>query len=322
MAPPRLRKNKREKKSKIVQILEFVPVYLAFHLSTLLPLRAGHLLSQILGSLFYYVVSRRRRIAIENLRHVFHDQKTTREIRVLARLSYYSFVASVFETAKFVTFLNSPQGKKRIQATQEGLGSLFEKARNIHQRAKGCIFVTPHIGNWEFLPFVSFSIGIPLVIVARPLDNPYLEKWLFAHREASGQVIVPKTNSIYLLRRALRQGKSIGMLPDQSTMRAISVDYLGRKATTTPIPALLAILYKRPIVVVACCRKSKDFRFEAFVSDPIWPEIQTDEKTEIFRMTELMNSEMEAIIRRYPEQYFWVHDRWKRYQTKREISPR
>ena len=316
------RKNGKKEKSKLVQLFEFVSVYLAFHLSALLPLRMGHFLSGILGSLCYVFVPRRRRIAVENLRAVFQEDKSPEEITALARQSCYSFIASLFETAKFVSFLNSPRGRKRIQAAGEGLDSFFQKAREIHQKSKGCIFVTPHLGNWEFLPFVGYSAGIPLVIIVRPLDNLYLERWLFSHREASGQVIIPKTNSIYLLQRALRQGKSIGMLPDQSTMQAIVVDYLGRKATTTPIPALLAVLYNRPIVVVACCRKSKRFRFDPFVSDPIWPVVHEDEKREIFRLTEAMNREMGTIVRRYPEQYFWMHDRWKTYRTKKELSLR
>jgi KDO2-lipid IV(A) lauroyltransferase len=319
---PSARKSGKKEKSKLVQIFEFVSVYLAFHLSALLPFRMGHFLSEILGSLCYFFVPRRRGIAVENLRAVFLTHKTPQEIRTLARRSCYSFIASLFETAKFVSFLNSPRGRKRIQAAQAGLDSFFEKAKEIHRQSKGCIFVTPHVGNWEFLPFVGFGVGIPLVIVVRPLDNPYLERWLFSHREASGQIILPKTNSIYLLQRALRQGKSIGMLPDQSTMQAIAVDYLGRQATTTPVPALLAILHNRPIVVVACCRKSQDFRFDAFVSDPIWPEVYEDEKREIFRLTEAMNREMGTIVRRYPEQYFWMHDRWKTYRTKKELSLR
>lgn len=309
-----------KRKSNLVQVFEFLPFYLLFRCAEVLPLRSGHLASRVLGNLFYYLAPRRRKIAVENLRYVFQDQKSAREITALARRSCYSFIASLFDTAKFVSLIKSAEGRKRLETDHEGLKPLLQKAKEIHERAGGCIFVTPHVGNWEFLPFVGFSAGIPLVIVVRPLDNQYLQKWLFARREASGQIIVPKTNSMYLLQRALRQGKSIGMLPDQSTMQAISVDYLGRKATTTPIPALLAVRYNRPIVVVACCRKSEDFRFDGFVSDPIWPSAQGEEKAEIFRLTEAMNGEMELIVRRYPDQYFWVHDRWKTYQTKKELS--
>jgi KDO2-lipid IV(A) lauroyltransferase len=122
------------------------------------------------------------------------------------------------------------------------------------------------------------------------------------------------------LRRALRQGKSVGMLPDQRTIRAIWVEYFGRQATTTPVPAMLALQYRRPIVVAACCRRSRDFRFEGFVSDPIWPDTEGAEEAEVFRLTREMNRAMEAIVRRYPEQYLWMHNRWKAYRTNKDLS--
>ena len=122
------------------------------------------------------------------------------------------------------------------------------------------------------------------------------------------------------LQMSLRRGKSVAMLPDQSTMKAISVEYLGRKATTTPVPAILAFRYNRPIVVVACWRESGDFHYKVFVSDPIWPQPQQGEKAEVFRLTEAMNREMGAIVQRHPEQYLWMHDRWKRYSRKNEMS--
>ena len=109
------------------------------------------------------------------------------------------------------------------------------------------------------------------------------------------------------------------MLPDQSTMKGISINFFGSRATTTPVPAILAITYKRPIVVVACCRKKGDYQYEGFVCDPIWPGKYTSEKAEIFRLTEEMNLTMESIIRKYPEQYLWIHNRWKTYRNKKEL---
>jgi KDO2-lipid IV(A) lauroyltransferase len=129
---------------------------------------------------------------------------------------------------------------------------------------------------------------------------------------------MPKKNSFFALQETLKKGKSIGMLPDQSTMKGILVDFFGRKATTTPVPALLAISHKRPIVVVACCRKQGG-RFEGFVSDPIWPKDNESEKAEIFRLTQEMNRNMELIIKKYPGQYLWMHNRWKTYKNKKEF---
>jgi len=194
---------------------------------------------------------------------------------------------------------------------------LLQKAKEIHDASGGCIFVTPHIGNWEYLPHVSAVVGIPLVVVARPLSNAYLERLIYSRRTDTGQVIVPKKNALFALQRTLQEGKSIGMLPDQSTRQGVSVDFFGRKASTSPVPAILSILYKRPIVVVACCRKANGKEFEGVVSDPLWPGPFESEKEEILRLTEAMNSQMEAIIRKYPDQYFWIHDRWKIYRSHR-----
>jgi Kdo2-lipid IVA lauroyltransferase/acyltransferase len=313
------RRRKRQKKSKLVQLLEFLPVYLAFQLVKLTPLTLGHRASRLLGSLFYYLAPRRRRIALENLRHAFTQTKSDAEIDTIARTSCYSLIASLFETAKLHVMLRDPCGRMRLDALREELDALFCKAKVVHEQSGGCIFVTPHIGNWEFLIFGSVSAGIPVVVVARPLDNQYLENWLYGYRHASGQDVVARMNSMYLLQTALRRGKSIAMVPDQSTMKAISVEYLGRPATTTPIPALLAVRNNRPIVVVACCRKSENFDYEGFVSDPIWPEPQQEEKAELFRLTKAINREMESIVRRYPEQYLWMHDRWKKYRSRGEL---
>jgi len=96
----------------------------------------------------------------------------------------------------------------------------------------------------------------------RPLDNPYLERALFSSRIASGQIILPKTNAMFSLERLLRKGKSIGMLPDQSTSRGLRVKFFGANATVTPIPALLAMRHGRPVVVVAACRTDDPYYFE------------------------------------------------------------
>jgi KDO2-lipid IV(A) lauroyltransferase len=310
-----MERKKISKKGRLLELTEFFSVCAVFRLAQTFPPRAGHAISRVLGHALYAVVPKRRRIALENLRRIYAKEKSEREVRALARRSCYSFIASMFETAKLLSYLRNIEESKGILAARLGLEPLLQKAKQIHDQTGGCVFVTPHIGNWEFLPYFASSVGIPLIVVARRLDNRYLENLLYQHRVASGQLVIAKTNSMYFLQAALRQGKSVGMLPDQSTMKAIAVDYLGRKATTTPVPALLAILYHRPIVVVACCRKSEDFRYDGFVSDPIWPTVGASEKAEIFRLTEAMNREMGKIVYQRPEQYFWMHDRWKRYSS-------
>lgn len=312
---PKLRKKKA--KGEALQLVEYGATALLLFLVRLIPLSLIRMLSRLLGWLFFRFVPRRRRIALENLTQAFQGEKAE-ELVSIARESFISVVLTFLESAKFRRVFTGPDAFARVRQSSDGLEQLFRKARKIHDESGGCIFVTPHIGNWEFLPHVSALVGIPLAVVVRPLDNPYLERLLYQSRTATSQVIIPKRNAFFVLQKTLRGGRSIGMLPDQSTMKGIMVDFFGRMATTTPVPALLAITHKRPIVVVACCRKEGG-KYEGFVCDPIWPGDYESEKAEIFRITREMAKNMESIIRKYPGQYLWMHNRWKTYKNKKEF---
>jgi len=310
--------KKKRKKGTFVKILEYTAAYTIIIFVRLIPFRWVHYVSSFLGYLLYTFLPRRRKIALENLRHAFNGKKTEREIEHIARQSFTSFFQTFLEIVKFQYVFTAPDAHDKIKTKAEGLNELFQKAKKIHDQSGGCLFVTPHIGNWEMLPYISSLVEIPLGVVVRALDNEYLETLIYQNRAASGQVIIPKRNAFFVLQETLRKGKSIGMLPDQSTMKGIVVDFFGRKATTTPVPALLSITYQRPIVVVACCRRDRNF-FEGFVCDPIWPGKYTSEKAEIYRLTQEMNHTMELIIKKYPEQYLWMHNRWKTYEGKKEF---
>jgi len=311
--------KKKRKKGILLQFLEYGFVSALLFFSRITPLPVIHALSRLLGNILYGLVKKRRTIATDNVQHAFAGGKSEQEIRTIVRTSFTSFFLTFLEIAKFRYIYRKPGAFEDLRQSSPGLDEVLRKAKQIHDESKGCLFVTPHIGNWELLPHVSTKLGIPLVVVVRPLDNPYLERLIFADRAESGHLIIPKKNALFMLQKTLQQGKSIGMLPDQSTMRGVSVEFFGRKATTTPVPAILAIMYQRPIVIVACCRAAEGRGFEGFVSDPIWPAPYESEKQEILRLSREMNREMEKVIRQYPGQYLWMHNRWKTYKGKKEF---
>jgi len=299
--------------------MEYAALSSGVFLATLLPTRAVKLLSNLLGDMFYVLVKSRREVALENIRHAFKNEKCDEEIRMIARGCFRSFVLTPFELIKLRHIYKRPDAIDTLLIANNK-DHLLKKAQKIHNEANGCIFVTPHLGNWELLPHACSLYGIPLSIVARPLDNPYLEKLIYENRVSTGQTIISVRNALFGLHRSLNRGRSIGMLPDQSTKRGLSVDFFGRKASTTPIPAMLAVSHNRPVVVVACCRKEDKFKYEGFVSDPIWPREHTSARDEVIRITTAINAEMESIIRKYPGQYLWVHKRWKVYKNKKKIT--
>lgn len=302
-----------DRKGDFIIKLEYFAVASLFAVCRALPLGALERLSGLLGALLWAFVPKRRQIALENIRHAFNGRCGETEVRSLARRSFKAFFMVPFEAVKIRCMLERSDHLDQLRERIAGVDELFRKARAIHDASGGCIFVTPHIGNWEVLPFVSSIVGIPLAVVVRPLDNPLLEKLLYANRIGSGRMVVPRRNALFKLQKLLQKKISIGLLPDQATIRGLSVNFFGRPATATPVPALLAVIQRRPIVVVACCRKWDNYHYEGFVSDPIHPLPHDNEKDELIRLTEIMNREMERIIRRYPEQYLWMHNRWKTY---------
>lgn len=302
----------KKEKGKHRQIIECVGLYLAIAAVRVMPMSGLRWVCRLLGDMLYAVLPRRRGIALKNVEIAFGRQLSDAQIRQLARRSCQSFFLMAVETMRSPFKLNGTRVVRNPRYKTQHLEELFLKAKRVHDEAGGCIFVTPHLGNWEILPYASALIGIPLAVLMRPMDNPYLERAILSNRIASGQVVIPKRNSMFMLERMLRQGKSLGILPDQATGRGLRVKFFGREAPVTPIPAVLAVTYKRPIVVVAACRTADPYYFDGFVSDPIFPQVNPGgEQAEILRITTEINMRMEEIIRKHPEQYLWMHNRWK-----------
>jgi KDO2-lipid IV(A) lauroyltransferase len=306
-------KTSKKRKSKTLQLIEYAGFCAAVFVSRALPIGVLRAICFLLGNFLYAVIPRRRTIALHNLEIAFGKELSEKELKKLARRSCVSFFLTAVEIVRSPIRFKGGQIVRDNRYKTAHLEDLFRKAREIHDHAGGCIFLTPHLGNWELLPYVSALIGIPLAIVIRPLDNVYLERTILATRIATGQLVIPKKNALFSLERLLKHGKSLGMLPDQSTSRGLRVEFFGKEATVTPVPAILSIRYNRPVVVVAACRTADPYYFEGYVSDPIWPDLKNaGEQAEIVRITHEINLRMEDVIRRYPEQYLWMHNRWKK----------
>ncbi len=296
-------------KGRWLQIVEFVAVYSLYLVVQVLPMVLLRPLVAAVGDLAYVLLAARRRIAIENIRIALGvDQGAARRI---ARLSFRAFLlTSVPEVVKMRRHLTADDAREWLRRRDPEAEALFSKAKVLHEETGGCIFVTPHFGNWELLPYLAATVGIPLAITIRPLDNVYLERLLERHRNATGHEFINRRNAFTHLERVLENRRSVALLPDQHVIKGLPVEFFGRLAATSPIPALLAVYHQRPIVVVACFR-TDSLRFGGYVGDPIWPQPAASEKAEIERLTRAVNRAMEGVIRQHPEQYVWMHRRWK-----------
>ncbi|MGB5733210.1 MAG: lysophospholipid acyltransferase family protein, partial [Thiohalocapsa sp.] len=230
-------------------------MYVLLFVTRLLPMWLIRPLATVRANGAFRVLGRRRRIALDNLRHALGDSVSPDEVGRIARASFRSFaLTSMPEVVKLRPHLIGPDARVWLDRRAPEATEVFMRAKVLHDTTRGCIFVTPHLGNWELLPYVAAVVDIPLAVVVRPLDNRYLERLLLRARSETDQLFLAKRFAMIQLQQQLSRGRSVAILADQSTVNGVPVEFFGRTASTTPVPALLAIRQHRPIVVVACVR--------------------------------------------------------------------
>jgi KDO2-lipid IV(A) lauroyltransferase len=275
------------------------------------------------GYLAPCVLRGRFQTAVDNLRSAFPVERKEHEIQRLAIRCSASSTQSIVEVIRFRGLFERPGALSQISRSAEGLDGFLLQIKGFHERTGGCIFVTPHLGCYGLLPYLFSIVNVPIVIPIGDAGNEYIEgRWcpLNTERCANSEIFIPRKNSLNLMRAALRAGRSVGLMPDQRTLRGVPAIFFGVSTPTTPVPALLAIGCQRPIVIGACYRRSGLYAYTLVLGEPIWPGANRDKRTEVLRLTQTVNRQMESLIRRHPEQYLWLHNRWKPKRVKGKIG--
>lgn len=281
----------------IVELSAIILITLPF---LLLPSSTG----RILGIVLYYLWKERREIALENVRLANASGIITGQPEEIVRRSFGELGRSIVEIVKIFYGLGN-RILKRVRFM--GLENL-EKGKN---KGRGIIFITGHCGNWEMLAIAASLKLNPVSIIARHLNNPYLNRLIEKIRSRYGNRIVYKKGALKEVIRTLRNNGSVGILMDQAVLpeEGILVDFLSRAAWTTKMPVLIARKTGSPILPVFIRRKGR----EHVVT--IYPEVMllsTNDKTALEKDLKILNSYIEDYIRENPEQWLWIHRRWKR----------
>jgi KDO2-lipid IV(A) lauroyltransferase len=180
------------------------------------------------------------------------------------------------------------------------------------KRRKGVLVLTGHIGAWELSSFVHALYGYPLHYMARPLDNKKIDDLVNRYRRASGNQAIFKNESARLILKILKEAGTIGILADQNTMpeEAVFVDFFGKPASTTTGIARVA-LHTDAAVVPGYAIWDESIRKYRLKFEPAVELIRTgDTERDVLENTQRFTKVIESIIRKYPEQWVWVHGRW------------
>lgn len=292
------------------EAFRFILEYLALRSWGLLigcfPIETNLRTARFFGGWWWKLVKRHRERALDNLRPSF-PEKSDAELNQLARSAFEHFAQLyMVELSMTPRMINAWSWSRYTALT--GVDEAVEAMLN----PRGTILVTPHFGNYELLGFSLARLGLPVHAVMRPLDNPLVNEHLVNAREASGLHLLFKKGASERADEILESGGRLCFIADQDAGRkGVFADFFGRPASWYKSIALLAIKHEVPIVCGAAARVREGFHYEVNVSRVVQPREWLDARDRKQRITELYAKGLEELIRMHPEQYLWMHRRWK-----------
>ncbi len=270
-----------------------------------LPLSLALWLGNSLGLLTYYLWRRRTGITLSNLNRVWSGKKTEIELRQIARRMYQNLGQG------FVEFLRMPllTSKNLYRCVSiEGMKHL-EAARD---QGRGVFLLSAHFGNWEMLSAAIALSGIPMNVLVKKIRNLSVDRFINGIRRGLGVNPIDKQNGAEDMLQRLRNNEAVGFVLDQHAHadEGVMVRFFGQKASTFKSLALLARRYKVPIVPVFMIREGLGFHRMVFE-----PALELCEGKNvgdsILDDTQRCMDVLERFIRNYPDQWIWLHRRWK-----------
>ena len=255
-----------------------------------------------LGNFAWLVIPRKRKV-------LAHDQivaclgVTEKEAERIAKASVVRFGPMLFEVLRFPVIKKNPQAYVRI----EGL----EKLQQGMAEGRGAVIASAHSGNWELMGGAFAMAGIPLVGVAMKQKSSGSDRFINEYRTLIGMHITYKTG-VREMFDMLKKGWAIGLIMDQDTNRhdGLVLDFFGQPTNCTPGAASMARFQDVPIFTSFMHRDDQG-RHTLFVEGPFHVEKTKDKREDVRQMTQFLTHEIEKHVRRYPEEWFWLHDRWK-----------
>ena len=264
--------------------------------------------ARLFGRLWALLLPRHLRRATENIQASFGDELTERQAKRMALKSMQHWAMVYTVEILFTPRLISEWTWSRW-ATLGDTSTIMPLLLS----NRGMIVATGHYGNFELSGFLLATLGLDIVAVMRPLDNPYLNRMVMEARQKRGLDLLYKKGATSSASDVLKRGAVLAFIADQNAgHKGLFVDFFGRKASTYKSLGLLAMEHAVPIVV-ACARRRTEGRFdyELAVERIIKPEEWQGRDDPLTWITQEYTAAIESFVRKAPEQYLWVHRRWK-----------
>ncbi len=270
-----------------------------------LRIETGQAAARWLARLLTDVFKLRGRVLEDNLVHAF-PELTADQRRLLERQMWEHLLLMVVEVAHAPRKIHETNWRDYVQLRDEAplLRLLLED--------RPTLVTTAHFGNFEVAGYVLGLLGFKSHTVARNLDNPYLDHYVNRFRSATGQYIIPKNGGYDQILWVLAHGGIMSFLADQyAGPKGCWVQFFGRPASAHKAIGLLALEHQAPIVVSYARRLERPLHFELSTYATADPRHNGEEFASVRAITQWYTGRLEEIIRSEPQQYWWLHRRWK-----------
>jgi KDO2-lipid IV(A) lauroyltransferase len=292
-----LRAKKRITRGSLIWFTRLVRLFSLF-----MPYRPGVCAGGALGFLCYYFLHRERDRTITHLTQVF-PEKDRLWVRRTARRCFVHLGKALLEV-----MLMTP---RRLARVVEVRGE--ENLQKALDQGKGVVYVTGHIGNWELMAH-AVAARCDLSVVAAPIEPEQVNDMIVALRSRMGvrTVLRSRPGATRELIRAFRENRVLGILIDQDTdVESAFVDFMGKPARTPTAAAAMAVKFGAP-VIFGFIRRGKDNRHVVTIEGPLELILTGDTEKDIIANTAMLTGKIEECIRREPDQWVWMHRRWRR----------
>ena len=303
---------------RLTDWLAYVIVRVFVCLIQAMSLEACHTMSRILARFACDVVKVRHKIVDENIRHAF-PRLTERQRRDFSRRMWEHLFLMVCEIAHAPRKVHETNWRRyfHIHRKAEMVGYLLDP--------RPIVLVSGHFGNFEITSYMAGLLGFPTYAIARRLDNPHLDRFVNQFRSSYGQFILPKEGSAGKIDEVLRSGGTISLLGDQAAgSKGCWVEFMGRPASSHKAVALFTLVSGAPLLVAYGKRIGGPLNFEIGMEGAADPMSPGEELAGVKSLTQWYNTILQRVILTAPEQYWWVHRRWKGepHKRKRKRKPK
>ena len=275
---------------------------------TILPTRLAYGIGDRLGDLVYMGLASRRRVTLDNLALALGEQQSQQERQALAHEVFRNLGRHAVDFAH-LRHINAA----RMQQMCDDWEPVAARMDALAARGRGLLVISAHFGSWELLPAIALSLQTPVNVIVRPPDSPLVQRLSEAYRQRCGyRAVGRRQQALRETLRALRRKEIVGVLMDQSSVRSESVQaaFFGVETFTPMGPALLALRANCPVIGLFLVREGPG-RHRVVATDEIPIARTGDVRRDLEENSRRFNRVIEAQIRQHPEQWFWLHRRWK-----------